>query len=136
MLRRFRPAPESIARPRAQAAEDAAREAVIDDYEDLLPPGPELHPEVLVVGGARRAVEVLGESHESEGGEAVADGNSVVISNTKLRTADLYPLSKTPLKLLLDDRIDLVLRELPRQLLDRPRRFPARFPWRLPYPSW
>lgn len=37
----------------------------------------------------------------------VADGNSVVISNTKLRTADLYPLSKTPLKLLLDDRIDL-----------------------------
>nr|WP_295467604.1 outer membrane lipoprotein carrier protein LolA [Mesorhizobium sp.] len=37
----------------------------------------------------------------------VADGNSVVISNTKLRTADLYPLSKTPLKLLLDERIDL-----------------------------
>ncbi|SMH57792.1 outer membrane lipoprotein carrier protein LolA [Mesorhizobium australicum] len=37
----------------------------------------------------------------------VADGKSVVISNTKLKTADLYPLSKTPLKLLLDERIDL-----------------------------
>jgi outer membrane lipoprotein-sorting protein len=37
----------------------------------------------------------------------VSDGRSVVIENVKLRTADLYPLSKTPLKLLLDDRIDL-----------------------------
>ena len=37
----------------------------------------------------------------------VADGKSVVINNRKLKTWDLYPLSKTPLKLLLDDRIDL-----------------------------
>src|SRR5262245_17354242 len=37
----------------------------------------------------------------------VSDGRSVVIENVKLRTADLYPLSRTPLKLLLDDRIDL-----------------------------
>jgi outer membrane lipoprotein-sorting protein len=37
----------------------------------------------------------------------VSDGKSVVISNAKLNTADLYPLSKTPLKLLLDERIDL-----------------------------
>ncbi len=37
----------------------------------------------------------------------VSDGRSVVIENIKLKTADLYPLSKTPLKLLLDDRIDL-----------------------------
>lgn len=37
----------------------------------------------------------------------IADGKSVVIENIKLRTSDLYPLSKTPLKLLLDDRIDL-----------------------------
>ena len=36
-----------------------------------------------------------------------ADGRSVVIENRKLGTSDLYPLSKTPLKLLLDDRIDL-----------------------------
>jgi outer membrane lipoprotein-sorting protein len=37
----------------------------------------------------------------------VSDGKSVVIENVKLKTADLYPLSKTPLKLLLDDKIDL-----------------------------
>ena len=37
----------------------------------------------------------------------VSDGRSVVVENVKLKTADLYPLSKTPLKLLLDDSIDL-----------------------------
>ena len=37
----------------------------------------------------------------------ISDGKSVVIDNKKLNTMDLYPLSKTPLKLLLDDRIDL-----------------------------
>ena len=36
-----------------------------------------------------------------------ADGNSVSIENRKLKTLDIYPLSKTPLKLLLDERIDL-----------------------------
>lgn len=39
--------------------------------------------------------------------KVVSDGESVVILNSKLNTSDLYPLSKTPLKLLLDDRIDL-----------------------------
>jgi outer membrane lipoprotein-sorting protein len=37
----------------------------------------------------------------------ISDGTSVVILNMKLRTSDLYPLSKTPLKLLLADHIDL-----------------------------
>ena len=37
----------------------------------------------------------------------ISDGESVVINNRKLDTWDLYPLSKTPLKLLLADRIDL-----------------------------
>lgn len=37
----------------------------------------------------------------------ISDGESVVINNRKLDTWDLYPLSKTPLKLLLGDRIDL-----------------------------
>ena len=37
----------------------------------------------------------------------ISDGKSVVIDNMKLKTSDLYPLSKTPLKLLLDDKIDL-----------------------------
>lgn len=37
----------------------------------------------------------------------IADGKGVVIGNRKLRTWDLYPLSATPLKLLLSDTIDL-----------------------------
>jgi len=37
----------------------------------------------------------------------VSDGESVVILNRKMNTSDLYPLSKTPLKLLLDERIDV-----------------------------
>lgn len=36
-----------------------------------------------------------------------SDGQTVVLENTRMRTADVYPLARTPLKLLLDDRIDL-----------------------------
>lgn len=37
----------------------------------------------------------------------IADGKSVLIDNRRMKTMTLYPLSKTPLKLLLDERIDL-----------------------------
>jgi outer membrane lipoprotein-sorting protein len=37
----------------------------------------------------------------------VADGKSVVINNKKLDTWDIYSLNKTPLKLLLSEKIDL-----------------------------
>lgn len=37
----------------------------------------------------------------------IADGKSVVIGNRKLKTWDIYPLSKTPLNLLLGRKIDL-----------------------------
>ena len=37
----------------------------------------------------------------------VADGNSLVVNNKKLNTWDVYPLGKTPLKVLLGDQIDL-----------------------------
>ena len=37
----------------------------------------------------------------------VADGKSVVVNNKKLDTWDLYPLNKTPLKLLLSEKIEL-----------------------------
>ena len=37
----------------------------------------------------------------------ISDGKSVVLNNQKLKTWDLYPLSKTPLKMLLDERIDV-----------------------------
>lgn len=37
----------------------------------------------------------------------IADGSTVVIGNQKLKTWDTYPLSKTPLSLLLSNTIDL-----------------------------
>lgn len=37
----------------------------------------------------------------------ISDGKAVAIGNQKMKTWDLYPLSKTPLKLLLADSIDL-----------------------------
>ena len=37
----------------------------------------------------------------------ISDGKSVVIGNRKLKTWDIYPLSKTPLNLLLGEKIDL-----------------------------
>jgi outer membrane lipoprotein-sorting protein len=37
----------------------------------------------------------------------IADGRNVAVNNKKLNTWDLYPLSGTPMKLLLDRRIDL-----------------------------
>jgi outer membrane lipoprotein-sorting protein len=36
----------------------------------------------------------------------IADGKSLVVYNRKLKTSRLYALSKTPLKLLLDDQVD------------------------------
>lgn len=39
--------------------------------------------------------------------KVIADGNSVVINNPRLKTWEAFPLSKTPLKLLLDKHIDL-----------------------------
>jgi outer membrane lipoprotein-sorting protein len=38
----------------------------------------------------------------------VADGQSVVVRDRKLATQDIYPLSQTPLRYLLSDRIDLL----------------------------
>jgi outer membrane lipoprotein-sorting protein len=40
--------------------------------------------------------------------DIVADGSSVVVRDRKLATQDIYPLSQTPLRFLLSDRIDLL----------------------------
>jgi outer membrane lipoprotein-sorting protein len=40
--------------------------------------------------------------------DIIADGRSVVVRDRKLATQDLYPLSQTPLRYLLADRIDLM----------------------------
>jgi outer membrane lipoprotein-sorting protein len=39
--------------------------------------------------------------------QLIADGSSVVVRDRKLATQDLYPLSQTPLRFLLADRVDL-----------------------------
>jgi outer membrane lipoprotein-sorting protein len=40
--------------------------------------------------------------------EIIADGQTVVVRDRKLATQDVYPLSQTPLRFLLSDRIDLL----------------------------
>ena len=40
--------------------------------------------------------------------DIIADGRSVIVRDRKLATQDLYPLSQTPLRYLLADRIDLL----------------------------
>jgi outer membrane lipoprotein-sorting protein len=40
--------------------------------------------------------------------DVVADGSSLVVRDRKLATQDVYPLSQTPLRFLLSDRIDLL----------------------------
>jgi len=40
--------------------------------------------------------------------DIIADGSSVVVRDRKLATQDLFPLSQTPLRFLLADRIDLL----------------------------
>lgn len=40
--------------------------------------------------------------------EIVADGSSVIVKNRKLATQEIWPLSQTPLKFLLSDKIDLL----------------------------
>lgn len=40
--------------------------------------------------------------------ELIADGSSVVVRNRTLATQDVYPLSQTPLRFLLAERIDLL----------------------------
>ena len=38
----------------------------------------------------------------------IADGSSLAVRDRKLATQDIYPLSQTPLRFLLSDRIDLL----------------------------
>ena len=40
--------------------------------------------------------------------DIIADGSSVVVRDRRLATQDLYPLSQTPLRFLLADKIDLI----------------------------
>jgi outer membrane lipoprotein-sorting protein len=52
--------------------------------------------------------------------DVVADGSSVAIRDGKTRTQDLYPLSATPLRYLLSDKIDLTSDNIVQSIREEP----------------
>jgi outer membrane lipoprotein-sorting protein len=100
------------------AAFDAKQKAQVDKISAYLTSVQQLTGNFVQVGpdGAR----VKGEFYIMKPGkvrfeyeppsriEIVADGQSVIVRDRKLATQDLYPLSQTPLRFLLSDRIDLL----------------------------
>lgn len=52
--------------------------------------------------------------------DVICDGNQVAVRDTKMMTQDLYPLSKTPLRYLLADRIDLTSADIVQKLVEEP----------------
>jgi len=52
--------------------------------------------------------------------DVIADGNQVAIQDRAMMTQDLYPLSKTPLRYLLSDRIDLTSASIVREVIEEP----------------
>jgi outer membrane lipoprotein-sorting protein len=111
--------PEQAAVPTtAPTAFTAAQRAQVDKVSAYLSSVQQLVGNFVQVGpdGAR----VKGEFYMQKPGkirfeyeppsriEIVADGQSVIVRDRKLATQDLYPLSQTPLRFLLSDRIDLL----------------------------
>ncbi|MFO1150197.1 MAG: outer-membrane lipoprotein carrier protein LolA [Alsobacter sp.] len=106
-------APEPVIQ---QAALDVSPQAVLDRVNASLNSMTQVTADFIQVGGNGRRLE--GKLYVQKPGrlrfeykvapiEIIADGNSVVIRDRKLGTQDVYPLSQTPLKFLLKDRIDL-----------------------------
>jgi outer membrane lipoprotein-sorting protein len=52
--------------------------------------------------------------------DIIADGSQVAVRDSKVMTQDLYPLSKTPLRYLLADQIDLTSSNIVRQMIQEP----------------
>ncbi|MBN9020402.1 MAG: outer-membrane lipoprotein carrier protein LolA [Rhizobiales bacterium] len=52
--------------------------------------------------------------------DVICDGNQVAVRDSKMMTQDLYPLSKTPLRYLLADRIDLTSSDIVQKLVEEP----------------
>jgi outer membrane lipoprotein-sorting protein len=111
-----RPAPQL--RPGETTAFDANQRAVVDRVSTYLSSTRILSGDFVQVGPDGKKSE--GEFFMQKPGrirfdynppnplELIADGSSVVVRDRKLATQDLYPLSQTPLRFLLSDRIDLL----------------------------
>jgi outer membrane lipoprotein-sorting protein len=103
--------------PIQQAALDTSPQAILERVNATLNGMTQVTADFIQVGGNGRRLE--GKLYVQKPGrlrfeykpptpiEIVADGNSVVIRDRKLGTQDVYPLSQTPLKFLLKERIDL-----------------------------
>lgn len=97
----------------AQAAVSASAQKIADHFSSVATMTGEFvqfGPKGEQTGGKfyiQRPGKVRFNYEAPSGYQVISDGKSVVIDNKKLNTMDLYPLSKTPLKLLLDDSIDL-----------------------------
>lgn len=97
----------------AAAAPSAKAQAIADHFARIRTLSGEfvqLGPKGDQVGGKfyiERPGKVRFNYDGSSGFRVISDGQSVVLENPKMKTMDLYPLSKTPLKLLLSERLDL-----------------------------
>ncbi|MBX3569082.1 MAG: outer membrane lipoprotein carrier protein LolA [Rhizobiaceae bacterium] len=97
----------------ARAAPSAAAQAIADHFSSVKtmtgefvqfgPKGDQLGGKFFI----ERPGKIRFNYDGSSGFKVISDGDSVLLENPKMKTMDLYPLSKTPLALLLADRIDL-----------------------------
>ena len=107
-----------LGQPGGATAFDANQRALIDRVNMYLMSVQLLTGDFVQVGSDGRRVEgklylqkpgrIRFEYNPPSPIELVADGSSVVVRDRKLMTQDLYPLSQTPLRFLLADRIDLL----------------------------
>ena len=107
-----------LGRSGATTALDAKQRALVDRVSAYLSSMQMLSGNFVQVGPDGRRTEGEFYTPEARQGalriqppspiELIADGQSVVVRDRKLATQDLYPLSQTPLRFLLADRIDLM----------------------------
>jgi outer membrane lipoprotein-sorting protein len=110
--------PPAQFRPGEATAFDAKQRALVDRVSAYLSGTRVLSGDFVQVGPDGKKAE--GEFYMQKPGrirfdynppnplELIADGSSVVVRDRKLGTQDLYPLSQTPLRFLLSDRLDLL----------------------------
>jgi len=106
-----------LGKPGAASALNAEQRAIVDRVNTYLSSVTVLSGKFVQVGPDGRRTQgdfyiskpgkVRFEYDEPSPIELIADGQSVVVRDRRLATQDVYPLSQTPLRFLLSDRVDL-----------------------------